>query len=200
MPEEATKRKVSIKKLENGQYLLKNVQGAWPNLISPKPFKPGDTPRYGITPLIPDDETEVIEFLKKEIEKIAADQLKLKKLPAKDSCFQDGNEMSNEALHGHWKLALYSYPNDNAMGKGKPQVVGRDGKTAILEDSSDYPVSGTYVNVLFDLYVSSAYKKVSGGIKVVQRVASGPFIGAGKDLSALEDLGDEEPVEEEDPI
>lgn len=188
----STKLKPSIVSLENGQFLLKNVQGAWPDLREPKPFKDGDKPRYGITAFIPDDATDVLDFIKAKIDKIAADQLRIKKLPAADSCLKDGNAKDSETYHGHYQLALYSYPSEKLATKGKPQVVGRNGKDAIREDSSDYPVSGTYVNILFDLYTNTAYKKVSGGLKVVQRVADGPYIGSGVDLSALEDLGEEE--------
>ena len=192
MNAEAKKLKVSIHSLDNGQFLLKNVQGAWPDLTTARPFKPGDKPRYGITAFIPDDATDVIEFIKAKVNKVAADQLRLKKLPDADSCLKDGNAKDNEAYHGHQLLSLYAYPNEKSTTKGKPQVVGRDGRTPIKEDSSDFPVSGTYVNTLFDLYTNTAYKKVSGGLKVVQRVADGPHIGSGVDLSALEDLGEEE--------
>lgn len=187
--------KPSIQKLPSGQYLLKNVACAWPDLAQPRPFKQGDKPRYGITPFIPDDATDVIEYLQKEIQKIAADQLKIKKLAEADGPLRDGNAKDNEVYHGHYQLSLYSYPNDKSATKGKPAVVGRDGKTPIKEDSSDFPVSGTFCNVLFDLYVNTSYKKVSGGLKVVQRVASGPQIGSGTDLSALPDLGEEETEE-----
>lgn len=188
----STKLTPSIVALDNGQFLLKNVQGAWPDLKEPKPFKEGDKPRYGITAFIPSDATKVIDFIKAKIDKIALDQLRIKKLPAADSCLKDGDTKDSEVYHGHYQLSLYSYPNEKLATKGKPQVVGRDGKTAIKEDSSDFPVSGTYVNILFDLYTNTAYKKVSGGLKVVQRVADGPYIGSGVDLSALEDLGEEE--------
>lgn len=192
MNTETKKLKPSIQALDNGEFILKNVQGAWPDLKSPKPFKDGDKPRYGITAFIPSDATDVIEFLKSKIDAVALERLRIKKLPAADSCLKDGDTKDNEVYHGHYQLALYSYPNEKMVTKGKPAVVGRDGRSFIPEDSSDYPVSGTYVNIKFDLYTNAAYKKVSGGLKVVQRVCAGPYIGSGSDMSGLENLGDEE--------
>lgn len=190
--------KPSIQKLPSGSYLLKNVACAWPDLALPRPFKTGDKPRYGITPFIPDDAADVIEFLQKEIQALAQDRLKVKKLAEADGPLRDGNAKDNEVYHGFYQLSLYSYPNDKSSTKGKPAVVGRDGRTEIKPDSSDFPTSGTFCNVLFDLYTNSDYKKVSGGLKVVQRVQDGPMIGTGNDLSALPDLGSEPVADVED--
>jgi hypothetical protein len=201
--------KPKITKLENGQYLLENVQVVWPELYTAKHFKnnPANAARYQATALVDEVEgKDVVAFLDKEIAALALSKHKIKKLPDADSCFTSGDSSANEALHGKRKLALYSYPNDNSAGKGKPSVIARDGKTKIREGDDNEIVSGTICNVIFDLYTPNGWKKVSGGLKVVQRVAKGAFIGAEQSLDALPSLPDidedgedlAEEVEEED--
>jgi hypothetical protein len=70
------------------------------------------------------------------------------------------------------------------------------GKKPIAKGASNAPYSGVYCNVLFDLYAPNNWKKVSGGLKVVQVVADGPTIGTVTDTSELPELPDE-PIDED---
>jgi hypothetical protein len=182
-----------IKKTANGQFVLTNVRNVHPDLRKAVPFKndPKNTLRFGDTVLIPKTAESVYETLQAEINKLATEKHKLNKLPEADSCLRDGDTSSNEALHGHWVLALYSYPNEKARDGGAPQVLDRS-KKPIPAGGPGEPYSGCYVNVLFDLYAPNNWKKVSGGLKVVQFVADGEPIGASTDLSELPELPEEE--------
>lgn len=182
-----------LTKTKAGQYILHNVRIAYPDLYTAVPFKndPKNTPRFGVTVLVPKEAEEVIDKLTAEINKLAKEKHKLNKLAAADSCFQDGDEKSNEALQGHMLLSTYAYPNEKSANGGAPQVLDR-GKRPIAKGASNAPYSGCYANVLFDLYAPSGWKKVSAGLKVVQVIADGEPIGAATDTSELPELDDEE--------
>lgn len=190
--------KPQLTKTAAGQLVLLNVRIAYPDLYKAVPFKndPKNTPRFGATVLIPKEAEDVIEKLTAEINKLAKEKHKLSKLPAADSCLQDGDEKANEKLHGHMVLSTYAYPNEKSQGGGAPQVLDR-GKKPIKEGASNVPYSGCYCNILFDLYAPNSWKKVSAGLKVVQFVADGETIGASTDLSDLPEL-EEEPVGDSD--
>jgi hypothetical protein len=182
----------TVTKLPSGQYLATNVRVAYPQLAKPVPFQndPKNTPRYGITVLLPTG-SEACNILQKEIQQIAKDKHKVPKLPEADSCLQDGDGKANESYHGNHVLSLYAYPNDNA-DKGKPSVRNRANTADVPEGDSAYPYSGCYCNVLFDLYTPAKWKKVSGGLKVVQKVADGAVIGKTVDTSVMPSLPDED--------
>jgi hypothetical protein len=182
-----------IKKTANGQIVLTNVRIAYPALRKAESFKGDDrnVPRFGVTVLVPKTAEGVVDQLQSEINKLAKEKHKLNKLPEADSCFRDGDGKSNEAMHGHYVLSLYSYPNEKSRDGGAPQVLDRS-KKPIPVGGPGEPYSGCYVNVLFDLYAPNNWKKVSGGLKVVQFVADGEPIGASTDLSELPELPDEE--------
>lgn len=188
-----------VTKLPSGQYLATNVRVAYPDLAKAVPFKndPKNTPRYGVTVLIPSD-SEACEFLKKEINALAKEKHKLPKLPEADSCLQDGDSKANESYHGNHVLSLYAYPNEKSADKGKPSVRNRSNTNDVPEGDPGYPYSGCYCNVMFDLYTPSNWKKVSGGLKVVQKVADGDVIGKTVDTSALPSLPDED-IEDFEP-
>lgn len=181
----------SFSKTPAGQCILSQVILAWPDLYTAVPFKndPKNTPRYGVTVLIP-KESEAGTQLQAEINAMAKDKLKIAKLSEQDSCLQDGDNKSNEALHGYWVLSLYAYPSDKKARGGAPRVVNRN-KQDIKPTDSDAPYSGSYGTVIFDLYTPTNWKKVSGGLHVVQVTGGGPAIGFSTDLSVLPDLPDD---------
>ena len=172
--------------------MLLNVRIAYPAVYKPESFKGDDknTPRYGVTVLVPKEAEDVVDQLNAEINKLAKEKFKLSKLPAADSCFRDGDEKANEAMHGHWILSAYAYPSDKKQNGGAPQVLDR-GKRPIKEGASNVPYSGCYANILFDLYAPNNWKKVSAGLSVVQVIGDGEPIGATVDTSALPELDDE---------
>lgn len=177
-----------LTKTPAGQIILQNVRCAYPSLYKAESFKGDDrnVPRYGVTILIPKGATDVIDQLNAEINKIAKDKHKLNKLPEADSCFRDGDAKSNEAMHEHMVLSLYAYPSEKSPNNGAPQVIDLSPeRRAIREGMPNAPYSGCYVNVLFDLYAPSSWKKVSGGLKVVQFVSDGPVIGPSTGLSQM---------------
>ena len=184
--------KPTVTKLASGQYLATNVRLAYPELTTPKSFNndPKNTPRYSITVLVPTG-SEAHTFLQSEITQLAKDKHKLPKLPEADSCLQDGDGKTNQAYHGSHILSLYSYPNAS-LDKGKPSVRNRANTNDVSEGSPEYPYSGCYGNVLFDLYVPAKWKKVSGGLKCVQKVADGDVIGKTTDTSVMPSLPDED--------
>lgn len=182
----------------SGAFLLKDVIGAYPSLYKATTIKniADSKPRFGITVLIPKTATKVIAEIKNSIAAVAKDKLKISKLAEADSCFRDGDENSNENFHGHYVLSLYKYPSENAARGGAPDVVD-GGKNQISQGASNEPLSGDIVNVLFDLYTPSKWKKVSGGLKAVQFVSKGEFIGAGSSASEFDedeasDIGEED--------
>lgn len=185
--------KPGIIKTDAGQIVLTNVRLAYPDLYKAVPFKndPKNTPRFGITVLVPKTAEDVCDKLQAEINKLAKEKHKLNKLPEADSCLTDGDAKSNEAYHGHWVLSLYAYPNEKSRDGGAPQVLDRNKKPIAKGDPRE-PYSGCYGNVVFDLYAPTNWKKVSGGLKAVQFVADGEPIGASTDLSVLPELPDEE--------
>lgn len=185
--------KPRLSKTAAGQLLLLNVRIAYPAVYKPESFKGDDknTPRYGVTVLIPKDAEDVVEQLSAEINKLAKEKFKLSKLPAADSCLRDGDEKANEAMHGNMILSAYSYPSEKSQNNGAPQVLDR-GKRPIKEGASNAPYSGCYANVLFDLYTPNNWKKVSAGLKVVQVIGDGDPIGSVTDISELPELEDEE--------
>lgn len=46
------------------------------------------------------------------IDSLVKTDLKIKTLPAADSCLKDGDQSNNEAYHGHWYVNAYKYPKD----------------------------------------------------------------------------------------
>lgn len=189
--------KPKLTKTAAGQLILQNVRIAYPDLFKAVPFKndPKNTPRFGATILIPKDAEDVVDQLTAEINKLAKEKHKLSKLPAADSCLQDGDEKANEKLHGYMVLSTYAYPSDKSQNGGAPQVLNR-GKGAIREGDSNVPYSGAYCNIMFDLYAPNNWKKVSAGLKVVHYLEQGGDpIGASTDLSELPDMPELEEAE-----
>jgi hypothetical protein len=197
--------KTSIKKISSGQFLLLGGRLAYPELFEAVPFKgdPKNNPRFGIVVLVPKKDKTTVDFIQNEINTMAADKLKLKKLPQADCCFTDGDEKANEAYHGHMVLSLYSYPSDKKVKGGQPQVFN-PAKQELKKGDSGTPYSGCYGNVIFDLYVPGSWKKVSGGLHVVQFIEDGEVIGFKTDTSELPEIPakniDGEEEEEEDEV
>jgi hypothetical protein len=178
----------TIETRPSGAFLLKSVIGAYPSLYKATTIKniAESKPRFGITVLVPKSATEVIADIKKSIATMAKDKLKIAKLAEADSCFRDGDENSNENFHGFYVLSLYKYPNEGAARGGAPDVVDA-AKVPIPQGAPNEPISGDIVNVLFDLYTPSKWKKVSGGLKAVQFMSKGTFIGAGSSASEFDE-------------
>ena len=188
--------KVKLEKTPSGSLILLNARIAYPALYTPESFKGDDknTPRYGVTVLVPKDQEDVVDRLNAEINKLAKEKFKLSKLPAADSCFRDGDEKANAAYHGNMVLTAYAYPSSKKLDNGAPQVVSRS-KRPIKEGSPDAPYSGCRCNVMFDLYTPNNWKKVSAGLLVVQFVGHDEPIGAVVDTSALPDLPEDDDFE-----
>lgn len=185
--------KSSITQRPDGSFLALNVRVAYPDLYEAKPFKndPKNTPRFGVNLLLPKTDEASHKVVDDAIKKLAKDKLSLAKIPAADTFLKDGDESNNEAFHGHWVLSLYRYPDDSKPNKGAPDVRARDKSVKLTRESEPNIFSGSYANVVFDAYVQPKWKKVNGGLNVVQLVGDGPPIGRGADISDLPDLPDE---------
>lgn len=180
----------------DNKYVVRNVQIAYPDLYTARPFKDiaTNTPRYGVTVVIQKEGNEdTIKFLKDEIDRHALATMKLKKLPEADSPLADGDSKTNEAYHGHWVLNLYAYPSDKKRNGGRPDVVDRS-KNVIKETDSNAPYSGSICNVVFELFKPGKWNKIAGGFDTVQVLGGGEVIGKNSSgLGFLESL-DEEPL------
>lgn len=179
----------SITKLADNKFLASNLQIAYPDLYVARSFKNDakNTPRFGLTLLLPKSDTEGHKLISDAIKAIAKAELKMDRIPATDVFLRDGDESNNEAYHGHWYMSLYKYPNDKQPNNGAPQVVDAN-KKAIKATDSNAPYSGCFCDVVFEAYAGTKWKKVNGGLSVVRFRGDGEPIGGGSDVNALPDL------------
>ena len=154
---------------------------------------PGE-PRYSTVVLIPKEDTETIERLRKaEKETAEANKHKFKKgkVPANlASVIHDGDEEAdleeNPEYAGHW------YMNVGAKEKYPPKVVDRSVRQ--ITDATEV-YSGCYARVTVSPYAYSYMGKegIGFGLRNVQKLAEGePLGGVSRVEDDFEDLGEAE--------
>lgn len=171
---------------------LKNVRLSFPDLFVARPFKPGDTPKFKGTFLMPKDDPQV-KAVEAAITAVAKEKwpktydkvLASIRGNANRFCFQDGDTKMYDGYEG---MMFFS-----ANNKTRPAVFDRD-KTPLRQDDGR-PYAGCYVNAVVELF---AYDNSGNGISAslggVQFVRDGEAFSGGRPASAdeFEDLGVEE--------
>lgn len=171
---------------------LKDVRLSFPDLFDPRPFKPGDTPKFKATFLVPKDSPQI-----KAIEEAIATVAKAKwpkdwqkvlngiRGNANKFCFQDGDNKSYDGYEGMMALS--------ASNKTRPAIFDRDKTPLTKEDGKPY--AGCYVNGVIEFF---AYDNSGNGIAAslggVQFLKDGEAFAGGRPASAddFDDLGIEE--------
>jgi hypothetical protein len=171
---------------------LTNVRLSFPDLFEPRPFKPGDTPKFKATFLIPKDSPQ-IKTVKDAIlavakEKWPKDYQKIVNSiqgNANKFCFQDGDNKTYDGYEGMMALT--------AGNKTRPGIFDRDRSPLAKDDGRPY--AGCYVNGVIELF---AYDNSGNGIAAsltgVQFHKDGEAFSGGRPASAdeFDDLGVDE--------
>ena len=157
---------------------LKNVRGSFLDIFVPKPFKPGDTPKYKAAFLIPKGSA-----LDKEIEKSILEAAGEKFTPAKAAaiiksirnnpnkfCYQDGDTKDYDGYAGMMALTAGSVT--------RPLVLDRDKTPLTIADGRPY--SGCYVNGNIEFFgYNNSGNGISASLIGIQFYKdSDPFSGA----------------------
>lgn len=169
------------------------VRLSFVNLFKPKAFE-GQEAKYSALLLIPKDDKETVEFIKKA-QKNAARAKWGDKIPKNlKQTLRDGDEEMDTAERpeyaGHYFM--------NVSSKRKPQLfsrgTGADGKPLPLENEDEL-YSGCYAQVSINAfgYEVSGSKGVTFGINGCRKVADGESLGGFVDTSEdYDDFGDED--------
>lgn len=154
---------------------LLNVRLSFADLFEPRPFKPGDIPKFKGTFLIKKGsanhklvEAAMIEAVEAKFPGKAKTIIPQIKGNPNKCCFQDGDTKAYTGYQGHMALTANSKSRPTLIDREKVQLVAADGK----------PYSGCYVNVHVDFF---AYNNtgigVSASLKGVQFVKDGEAFG-----------------------
>lgn len=171
---------------------IKNARLSFPDLFEPRPFKPGDAPKYKATLLVPKGSPQdkeiwkAIEAVAKEKWPKTADKVLASiRGNANKFCYQDGDTKSYD---GYADMMAFSAGN-----KARPTVLDRD-KSPLSKDDGK-PYAGCFVNAVVEIF---AYDNSGNGISAslggVQFVKDGDAFSGGRPASSddFEDLGVEE--------
>lgn len=168
---------------------IKNARLSFPDLFEPRPFKPGDTPKYKATFLVPkgSQQEKAIEeaILAVAKEKWPKDHLKVLNSirgNANKFCFQDGDNKSHDGYEG---MMAFS-----ANNKARPGVFDRD-KSPLTKDDGR-PYAGCYVNGVVEIFAyDNSGNGISASLSGVQFVKDGPAFSGGRPATAddFDDLG-----------
>lgn len=151
---------------------IKNVRLSFPDLFIPRPFKPGDEPKYKATLLLAKDDPQIaaIETAIKEAAKASkwgakADSV-LKSIRGNPNkfCFQDGDTKDYDGYAGMMALT--------ANSKSRPLVI--DGQKNPLTQADGKPYAGYYVNASVEFFgYDNSGSGISASLKGVQFVRDG---------------------------
>jgi hypothetical protein len=173
---------------------LKNVRLSFPDLFKPRPFKPGDTPKYKATFLIPKDdpqikviEAAIVATAKEKWPKDFQKVLNSIRGNANKFCYQDGDNKSYDGYEGMMALS--------AGNKVRPSVFDRD-RSPLTEDDGK-PYAGCYVNAIVELFAyDNSGNGISASLSGVQFYKDGEAFSGGRPAAA--DAFDDLSVEDED--
>ena len=168
--------------LKEGQLIITGRLG-YPKLFRPEGIKgdPTSKPRYGCQIMVPKTDTKAKKKLDDEIERLSKLHFKGKVPKSKDLFVKDGDgEDGDENTKGFWLVSA-----NRAESQGRPQIVDRDGRTA-LHEADGKPYAGCWANFLIGVYVPKGWGKICASIEVVQFVRDGePFSGGRVDVDAV---------------
>lgn len=161
---------------------LKAVRLSFPDLFKPRPFKPGDTPKYKATFLIPKDdpqiktiEAAIVATAKEKWPKDFQKVLNSIRGNANKFCYQDGDNKSYDGYEGMMALS--------AGNKARPSVFDRD-RSPLTEDDGK-PYAGCYVNAIVELFAyDNSGNGISASLSGVQFYKDGEVFSGGRPAKA----------------
>lgn len=170
------------------------VRLSYVHLLKPRAAKPGDTPKYSTTLLIPKTDTVTFQKMQAAIQAAIQNATSGKwqgvcppnpAIPLYDG---DGVRPMGEAFSpeckGHWVMT--------ASSEQPPEIVDLS-LNKILNPSEIYSGMYAHVSIRFFGYFSSGKKGIGCGLGNVQKVADGDPLGGGQ-RSAAEDFGGFAPI------
>lgn len=168
---------------------LKNVRLSFPDLFKPRPFNPGDTPKFKATFLIPKDdpqikaiEAAIVATAKEKWPKDWQKVLASIKGNANKFCFQDGDNKTYDGYEGMMALS--------ASNKARPSVFDRD--RSVLTEDDGKPYAGCFVNCIVDLFAyTNSGNGIAASLSGVQFFRDGEAFSGGRPAKAddFDDLG-----------
>jgi hypothetical protein len=170
-------------KVEKKDITLKRVRISFPSLFKTEIFKGKDTEKYGASFLLSKKDTQTIQMIEKEIERLKTES-KLKFSPDKIA-FQDGDHKDYDGYADHYVI--------KASSRKRPNVVNRD-RSPIVE-SDDIIYGGCYVNASISFWVmdNDYGKKINAQLNAVQFVKDGERFGDSFNVeNAFDDISSEE--------
>ena len=170
-------------KVEPKKLHIKHARLSFPSLFSTSMFGDEDTGKYDATFLIDKDDTETIDKIKAEGNRLA--KAAGIKVPRDRWCLRDGDESEYDGYAGNMSI--------KASTKKRPTTIDRD-RTPLTAENDDKLYAGCYVNGIITLWVQNHPKygkRVNATLLGVQFLAHGdPFGAAGIDADEFEMLDD----------
>ena len=157
---------------------LKNVRLSFPDLFEPRPFKPGDVPKYKATLLVPkgSDQAKAVDaaiaaVAKEKWPKTWEKVLASIKGNANKFCWQDGDTKTYDGYEG---MMAFSAGN-----KARPTIIDRNKDPLTKDDGKPY--AGCYVNATIRLWAQDNQygKRINAQLRAVQYVKDGAAFGEG---------------------
>lgn len=162
--------------LKEGQIFIPASRLGYPKLYKAQGIDgdPTSKPRFGCQIMLPKSDTKTKEKLDAEITRLSKLHFKGVVPKSKDLFIKDGDgEDGDENTKGFWLISA-----NRAESQGRPQIVDRDGRTA-LHEADGKPYAGCWCNFLVSAYVPKNWKKVCAGLEIVQFVKDDePFGGS----------------------
>lgn len=188
-------------KLTNNTTVVTNkVRLGYVHVLEPHAFE-GQEEKYSVQVMIPKEDTETIDLVKKATLNVFEDAKgsKLKGVKKPKSPLRDGDDELNDdgepRVPGHYFM--------NISSKKKPVVVKKsDGMTVQTNDSGDV-YSGVYafVSMNFFAYNTAGNKGISAGLNNIMTTCKGEAFGGGTSVSEdFDDLDWEDEDEELDDM
>jgi hypothetical protein len=170
---------------------LTNVRLSFPDLFTPRPFKPGDKPKFKATFLIAKGSSQAA-LIEKDIEAVAAAKLGAKAKATLASirtnpnkfCWQDGDLKSYDGYPGHMALTAGSLK--------RPTVFDMD--KSVLAEADGRPYAGCYVNATIEFFVyNNSGVGISASLIAVQFAKHGDAFGGGSPVNPddFDDVSDD---------
>jgi hypothetical protein len=178
---------------------LKEVRLSFPDLFTPRAFKPGDEPKHKATFLVNQNDKEQNAKIEAAIKATAEEKwgkkadaiLKSIRNNPNKFCFQDGDSKDYDGYAGMMALT--------AGNKARPLIIDRNKDP--LDSADGRPYAGCYVNATIEFFAyDNSGNGISASLKGVQFVKDGDAFGGGAPASPddFDDLGVDE--EEEDNL
>lgn len=163
-------------------------------LFIAKPYKPGDTPRFGATFIIEPGSKNA-----KALSDAMLDAAKIKWKGKAEAVLDEIKRKENTAYSERDKLSASGEPYQGfegtyhvtAYNRKRPTVI--DGRKHPLTAQDGKPYGGCYVNAIVDLYAQDEYgNKINATLTGVQFHSDGDAFGGGAPASPdqFPDLGD----------